>query len=294
MSKITYKVSCRKLIGDVPYPVTFDHMRWLAAMAGAESSVGLIDVQDGTGQLAWRRDGGLVLKVRMERRKPPEAIVEGMYRKRLKAIKTEMAKEETAALYDQVKAEVWNVTPSRIKDVFVKIIKRDVYIYADAGTADKVTAFLRSSFGTFPNDRMWDGKAFSDLFIDHLLHGVDIGMAGAEDCITFCRAKDRSTVSITDAPNLYSDVDIEAILSAADTVSSIGFRSGETGELTVVTSVGTIFGVLEVVAGVPGVDDNFADFMIYSQQAEATAAEICELSDPYRKHEDVEDGTPQV
>ena len=137
MAKISYKATCRKLINEVPYPVTWDHLRWRQAIAGAESSVGLMPVIYGTDALTNRRDGGLILKVRMERRKPPEAIVDGMHRKRIAAIKTTLTKEENFAIYEQVKAEVWNVTPPKIKDVFVKIKGQEVYVFSDTGTAEK-------------------------------------------------------------------------------------------------------------------------------------------------------------
>lgn len=289
MAKISYKATCRKLINEVPYPVTWDHLRWRQAIAGAESSVGLMPVIYGTDALTNRRDGGLILKVRMERRKPPEAIVDGMHRKRIAAIKTTLTKEENFAIYEQVKAEVWNVTPPKIKDVFVKIKGQEVYVFSDTGTAEKVTAYLRQSFSTFPVDRMWDGAAFSALFINHLLNDGDMDAASVEEHLTFTRARDRASVTIDSAPSLYTG--IVGILSDADTVSGIGFRSGETGELATVTSIGTIQGVLEVMAGTPGEDDDFSDFLIYAQQVECIAAEIRELSQPFCKHEDVENGT---
>lgn len=290
MPKLNYKCSCRKLIADVPYPDDLEPLRYRPAMAGAELSVGLCPVRrDQDGLQVRDRNGGRVFKVRIEKRKPPEAIVQGMSARRIREVKTTLTNEQVQAIYDQVKAELWNSTPSKVKDVFVKIHDREVYIFSDSGTADKVTAFLRTSFGTFANDRRWDGAAFSDMVIDHLLNDASIGHATLEDTVSYERTCDRSHVSISDAPDLYS-VAFSKILSAADRVSGVGLRPATTGQFVTVTSDGIIAGTLDIMQGNDSNDDDeYADYLIYEQQACAVACELVEITEPYVKHEEVED-----
>lgn len=286
MPKLNYKVACRKLVADVPFPADLAHLAWRPAMAGAESSVGLIPVMDDHQALRWNSSGGFVLQVRVEKRKPPEAIVNGMATRRIRACKEQLTKEQSQAIYDQVKAELWNSTPSKITDVFVHIRGRMVYLYANGATADKIVSYLRTSFGTFPVERMWDGAAFSDMIIDHLLNDVDLERAALDDCISFTRHLDHSTVSITDAPDVYA-VAFSKIMATADTVHSVGMIPESIAEFVTVAANGAIQGTTEVMKERD--DSTFADFLIYDSLARAVADDVVQMSAPYIKHEEVEE-----
>ncbi len=142
-------------------------MKFHPAAAGHEKSTGFVPA-DPTGELfVWHTNIGVMLRVRIETRKPAPKLVAAVTRRKVKdwmerRKAEEIPKREEDDLRDQARSELWNKMDGESRYYWVCITPTAAFTFAKGGALESVNSLVRKTLGTFPVKPLWEGHLFHE------------------------------------------------------------------------------------------------------------------------------------
>lgn len=157
------KVTVFKVEKDLDLSAPHEESYFKPCAMGMEESIGLIAANPLQDEMTWAHGGILFLQFKLQKRKVPDKWLTAEFARRIKD--KDLTKDDKAAIYEQVKAEMWeNILPSNQYGWVAYDPNRDaLFVGASPRVVEKVTQMLRTAFNSLPIESYIQPSAFCQM-----------------------------------------------------------------------------------------------------------------------------------